>query len=150
MKNRFASIGSFFLLTFMVIYIVLNPSYQRSLQAKYYFEIGEYEDALVLAKEAFSLDVYNRMSSTIMSQSIIALKYKDYIDMARDYSSKIEALATQQVLLDKDRARIRLMCEIMVDSYKKLSPSIITDKELVDTASGYYLKFENLLEKVTQ
>jgi len=150
MSSKALSLLSFFILIFMILYVVLNPSYQKSLQAKYYFETGEYKEALVLAKEAFALDVYNRMSSTIMSQSIIALKYSSYIDEAKKYTEVIEEIANQDFILDKDRAKIRLMCEIMVSSYKKLSPSVVTDKELVNSAGKYYIKFENLLEKVTR
>ncbi len=150
MSSKLLSLIAFLILIFMVLYVVLNPSYQKSLQAKYYFETGEYKEALVLAKEAFSLDVYNRMSSTIMSQSIIALKYKSYIRDAIKYTMMIEEIVNQTNIADKDRAKIKIICEIMVDSYKKLAPSVITDKELVNIASGYYIKFENILEKVTR
>ena len=142
--------GTVILVVLISIYIVLNPSYQKSIQAKYYFETGEYEESLALAKEAFSLDVYNRMSSTIMAQSIISLKYKSYIDEAKNYISMIDEIATHSIITQKDRSKIRLICGIMVDSYIKLSPSVITDKELVKTANKYYLKFEKLLAKVNR
>jgi len=150
MKSKAFSLLFFSLLIFMVLYVVLNPSYQKSIQAKYYFETGEYKEALLLAKEAFALDIYNRMSSTIMSQSLIALKYTKYIENGRKYITVIEEMANKDFILEKDRAKIRLMCGIMVDSYKKLSSSVITDKELVNTADGYYMKFESILEKVNR
>lgn len=134
----------------MWLYFLINPSYQKSIQAKYYYEMGEYKEALVLAKEAFSIDVYNRMSSTIMAQSLTALKYVDYINMGKKYMLNINEIATHESVSDGDRAKIRIICEIMVDSYVKLAPSVITDTELVQSAAEYNSKFEKLLEKVTR
>ncbi|MEA3228209.1 MAG: hypothetical protein U9P38_03960 [Campylobacterota bacterium] len=150
MNTKLISLSALILLSLMIISVVLNPSYQKSIQAKYYFETGEYEEALVLAKEAFAIDVYNRMSSTIMSQSLIALKYKSYIDDGKKYTLEIEKIANKEVILENDRAKIRIICEIMVSSYLKLAPSVVTDKELVKTAGEYYIKFEKLLAKVTR
>jgi tetratricopeptide (TPR) repeat protein len=112
----------------MAIYFMMNPSYQKSLQAKYYYEIGEYEEALSLANESFSMDLYNRMSSTIKAQSIISLKYVKYIKESEKYFKEINKIAIHDVISDAHKAKIRLMCEIMVNSYVKLAPSVITIK----------------------
>jgi hypothetical protein len=69
---------AFLILLFMIVFFVVNPSYEKSIEAKYYYEIGDYKEAQRLAKEAFSLDVYNRMSSTVMAQSAIAMEYLSY------------------------------------------------------------------------
>lgn len=138
------------LVLFMGIYFLANPSYEKSIRSKYYFEMGEYNEALVLAKEAFALDVYNRMASTIMAQSITSLKYVKYIEMAQGYIKEIDTIATHEYISDADRAKIRLICEIMISSYIKLAPSVITDDELVEESAAYYKKFEKLLEKVTR
>jgi len=134
----------------MIVYFIVNPSYQQSLKAKYYFETGDYKQALILSKEAFSLDVYNRMASTITAQSITSLKYVKYIDEAKAYMKTINEIATHEYISDADKARIKMMCEIMTGSYIKLAPSVITDKQLVKDSEMYYKKFEKLLEKVTQ
>ena len=134
----------------MGLYFLINPSYQKSIQAKYYFETAEYKEALSLAKDAFSLDVYNRMASTIMAQSITALKYVSYIEESKEYMNRINEMASQESISDGDKARIRIICEIMVDSYVKLAPSVITDEALVKSAAEYHSQFEKLLEKVTR
>lgn len=131
-------------------YVLFNPSYEKSIKAKYYYEIGEYKEALTLAKEAFSLDVYNRMASTIMAQSITSMKYTAYIDDAKKYMKQINGIAAQDSISNADRAKIRLICEIMISAYIKLAPSVVTDKDLVKDASNYYLGFEKLLEKVNR
>lgn len=137
-------------LAVMGIYFLMNPSYEKSIQAQYYYEIGDYEEAYKFANEAFSIDVYNRMASTIMAQSKTAMKYKKYIEQAKEYMAEINKIAAQDTISDADRARIKMMSEIMVDSYKKLAPSVITDTKLVREAAAYYEDFGKLLEKVNR
>jgi tetratricopeptide (TPR) repeat protein len=134
----------------MAVYFIINPSYQKSIEAKYYFEIGEYEEAYELANEAFSMDVYNRMASTIMAQSTTSLKYVKYINQAKGFLKQINEIAAHESISAADRAKMKIMSEIMVDSYVKLAPSIITDEVLVQDAKKYRDDFKRLLEKVTQ
>ncbi|PHQ88971.1 MAG: hypothetical protein COB42_07785 [Sulfurimonas sp.] len=136
------------LILIMGIYFLVNPSYEKSIRSKYYFEMGEYEEALVLAREAFSLNVYNRMASTVMAQSITSLKYVKYIQMGKAYVTEIDSIATHEFISKADKAKMRLICEIMIDSYIKLAPSVITNESLVHESAILYKKFEQLLEKV--
>ncbi len=137
-------------LLLMGVYVLVNPSYEKSIEAKYHYEMGHYKEAYALASEAFSLDVYNRMASTIMAQSTTSLKYVVYIDQAKEYMKEINAIASQENITDAQRAKIKVMSQIVVDSYVKLAPSVITDKELVEEAAKYHSNFEKLLEKVDQ
>lgn len=135
-------------LTIMSIYFYINPSYQKSVQAKYYYEIGDYKEAYSLAKEAFGLDTYNRMAASIMAGSTTSLKYVDYINDAKKYIRDIGEIASHEIISSADKAKIRLVCDIMLSSYIKLAPSVLTDEELVSEAARYYAKFEKLFEKV--
>ncbi|MDF1876764.1 hypothetical protein JHD47_02920 [Sulfurimonas sp. SAG-AH-194-L11] len=151
MRTRYLfPIVAFSLVGVMLLYFLLNPSYEKSIEAKYYYEIGEYEDAYALASEAFSMDVYNRMASTVMAQSKTSLKYVEYINQAKLYLAQINEIAAHETISGADRVRIKMMSEIMVDSFVKLAPSIITDNELVKEAKKYHDDFEILLEKVTK
>jgi tetratricopeptide (TPR) repeat protein len=134
----------------MGAYFVVNPSYEKSLRAKYYYETGDYKEAYSLAKEAFSLDLYNRMAATIMTQSQTSLKYVSYINDAKKYMKVIDEIALHENISDADKAKIRMICNIMLSAYIKLAPSVITDDELVKQAAQYYNKFEKLLEKVNR
>jgi len=149
MKNK-VLLASFALVTLFVLFVffLINPSYQKSLEAKYYYEIGSYKTAYSLANEAFSLDVYNRMASTIMAQSKTSLKYVAYLNDAKKYMQAIKAMAAEGAITDAQRAKIKMMCSIMIDAYPKLAPSVITNKALVDETKQYYDKFEKLFEKV--
>jgi len=138
------------LIAMMAIYFLINPSYEKSLEAKYFYETGNYKKAYELASEAFSMDVYNRMASTIMAQSKTSMKYQKYIDEAKKYLQEINDIIEQDTISDADRAKIKMMSEIMVDSYVKLAPSVITDKALVEEAKNYYNNFKQILEKVTR
>ena len=144
------SLFAVFTILIMAVYFLVNPSYEKSIKAKYHFEMGEYTEAYSLAQEAFSIDVYNRMAATIMAQSKTSMRYVDYNKQARKYMSQIDEIALHENISEADKAKIRLICEIMIGSYTKLAPSIITDKELVQESAGYYHKFEKLLEKVTR
>ena len=139
-----------FLLFIMAVSFLINPSYEKSIKAKYYYEVGEYSEAYSLAQEAFSIDIYNRMASTVMAQSKTSLRYVKYNKQAKKYMSEIDEIALHEDISESDKAKIRLICEIMIGSYTKLAPSIITDKELVQESANYYHKFEKLLEKVNR
>ncbi len=151
MKNKFTiPLFAFIVLVLMSIYFLVNPSYQKSIEAKYYYETSSYKEAYRLASEAFAIDVYNRMASTIMAQSKTSLKYVDYIDDAKKYMKQIDEIAKHDTLTDADKAKMRLISQVMIDSYVKLAPSVITDIDLVDEARKYYDNFGKLLEKVTK
>ena len=141
---------AFIFLMIMGGYFLVNPSYEKSITAKYYYEIGEYDESYFIAKEAFALNVYNRMASTVMVQSQIALKYVDYINLAEKYMLDINEISLHETVSNADKAKIRIICEIMLGSYVKLAPSVITDKKLVEESAKYYKSFEKLLAKVTK
>ena len=144
------------LLTAALFYFAFNPSYERSFQAKFYYAIGNYPTAYEMAKSAFELDPYNRMAATVMTQSQTALKFVAYIDQAKKYSEQISQIATADTISAADKAKIKLMCEVMIDSFVKISPiqrdgrNIVLDKELVEEAKSYHRQFVTLHEKITQ
>lgn len=129
-------------------YFIINPSYQKSIQAKYYYNTGEYDEALSLAKEAFNMDLYNRMAATIMTQSKASLKYVSYNNDAKKYMDSINEIAGHEIISGADKAKIRMMCKIMISSYAKLAPSVVIDDDLLSNAKKYNDSFEKLLEKV--
>lgn len=66
--------GLFLIFGVMIAGMIFNPSYQKSLEARFYYTIGDYNKAYNLAKEAFEQDLYNRMASAVMIQPQTALK----------------------------------------------------------------------------
>ncbi len=150
---RFSSfwiIVSVALISSMVLYFAFNPSYQRSLEAKFHFTLGDYKEAQELATEAFELNSYNRMAATVMTQSQVAMKFVNYNQQAKSYMERISTMAKGDEVTGADRAKIRTMCVIMIDEYVKISPSVVIDEELVNESAHYYEKFLKLHEKVTR
>ncbi|NLC27237.1 MAG: hypothetical protein GX780_00490 [Campylobacteraceae bacterium] len=129
------SIGLFFL---------GSSSYQDSFQSRVYYFLGDYESAHDLSKRAYESDPYNKMAFTVYSQSIIALKYAAYINQGNDYLSQIDSISTKKEVDEADRSRIKMMSEIMIDSYRALSPSPLTDKKLQENARIMQEKFKSL------
>ena len=131
-------------------YFLFNPSYERSLEAKFYYVVGDYHQSYRLASEAFELNAYNRMASTIMTQSQTAMKFVDYIKEAKSYMAKISKTAQSEGVSDAERARIKMMCEIMIESYEKISATVVTDKALVEEATMYRDKFKKLHHEIAK
>lgn len=137
-------------LLFMGLYFLTNPSYEKSIRAKYHYELGEYKEAYSLAKEAFSLDLYNRMAATIMAGSKTSLKYVKYNEDANKYMQIIDEIAAKENISEADKAKMKIISEIMTGSYIKLAPSVVTDSDLVKEAAQNNKKFEKLLEKLNR
>ena len=144
--TKWLILSVFFVIVMAVV--LLNPSYEKSIEAKYYYSVGDYQEAYTLSKEAFGLDPYNRMASTIMTQAQTALVFVDYIEQAKTYMNEIQAMADQKEISAAHRAKIKMMCEIMMDSYVKMSATVLTDKTLIEEASHYYQEFVKLHDKI--
>ncbi len=129
-------------------YFVLNPSYKISLEAKYYFELGDYKKAYNLALKAYILDPYNRMAFTIKTQSKIAEQWQNFINDANNYFTKINQIANKKYVTQKDKEKIKIMLEILLDEYKLLKPSLLLPQSIKKEAKEKYLKARELYEKL--
>jgi len=132
----------------VVAYFSFNTSYRLSLEAKYFFEIRDYEKAYKLAKEAFILDPYNKMAFSIKTQAKIAEQWQNFINDANNYFKEIEQIANKKNITDKDKLRIKIMLEILLSEYKTLKPSILIPKDLKTEAKIQFLKARELYEKI--
>lgn len=138
------------LLLLMGAYFAFNPSYQLSLESKFYYSIGNYEKAYTLSSEAYEMEPYNRMARSVMVQSKYALRYVQYNEESIEYLDKIRMYAQQKKISRADQMRIKMMCEIMIDKHEKMQPTILIDEDLVDEAKINYDKFKKLHENLTQ
>ncbi len=127
---------------------MLNDSYRLSLEARYYFENGEYNKAYEKSKEAYLLDPYNRMAFTVYTQSQIAKEWQNFLNDADKYFKKIEEIANKDHLNDKERQRVKIMLEILLDEYKNLKPSLLISDDLKNKAKLQYEKAKKIYEKV--
>jgi tetratricopeptide (TPR) repeat protein len=127
---------------------MLNDSYRLSFEAKYFFEIGDYKKAELLAKKAYILEPYNRMAFTVYTQSKIANEWQNYINDAEKYFKKIEIIANKKNITKQDREKVKIMLEIIIDEYKTLTPSLLLPESLKEKAQKMYRKGEKLYENV--
>lgn len=149
MRFNYWIVASIATLIFTFAYFFLNPSYELSLEAKFHYAMGDYKTAQQKATKAFKMNKYNRMASMVMTQSQTAMKFVNYIDEAKKYMSEIAKIASGDGVSDADRAKVKMMCEIMIESYVKIAPTVLTDKELIQEASDYNQKFKKLYDEIT-
>jgi tetratricopeptide (TPR) repeat protein len=133
----------------MVLWMFFHPSYQKSLESRLSYSMGRYDIAYTLAKESFELDPYNRMASTVMAQSQMALKYVRYNELAEKYKKEIHRIAEQKSVTPQDQAKIKMMSQIMIDSYRKNASTVVIDKDLVERAHSNYEQFKMLHDELT-
>lgn len=139
---------SLFIMGFMVIYFILSSSYQDALTAKFYYFMGDFKEASNFAEKALEQDRYNKLASTILSQSKTSLKFLEYSNEANKYLIEIGVIARGDEITKADRIRVKMICEIMIERYKKLSSNVFTDKELAANTKESYEKFLELYEEV--
>ena len=121
-----------------------NSSYQNSIQARIYYFLGNYDSAYKLAKIAYEQDSYNKMANTVMTQSKIAKEYEEYIRQGNKYLAKIDEISSKKDYTKKDKIRVKIMCEIMIDAYSELTPSALIDESLLKSSSKMQKKFIQL------
>jgi hypothetical protein len=148
-KNIYA-FASLLFLAVMALYFYLHPSYRLSLEAKIYYTIGDYDSAYEVASKAYEINSYNTMAFTVMVQSSRANEYRDFIAFAKESYEKIEAISQQEDITKADRIRIKMLAEVVIEKYKRLNSTKLTDKGLIEDAKYYndtFLKlYENLFE----
>lgn len=149
MLKKVLYIVLFVIFSFLIIYFFLfNDSYKKSLQARVYFGLGEYDKAYTLSNEAYLKDPYNRMALTILNASKASLKYEKYIKEAKKYLSDIKKISSKKSITPGELAKIKLICEVMMGQYEKLKPIVIDDGDLVEHSTKEYKKFKKIYEEL--
>lgn len=144
-KKLFTAV--FFIVLFIAIFFFgFSDSYKLSLEARVKYFLGDYQEARVLAKEAFELDPYNKMAFSILAQSKISAKMLDYVEDSNRYLKKIEELTAKKEFSNADKLKIKFYCEIMIDKYQRLSPTVMTDKTLYETCTKQHKKFKEIYD----
>jgi tetratricopeptide (TPR) repeat protein len=146
-KKIFTSV-LFAIIGVIIFFFVFTDSYKLSLKARVKYFTGDYKEARELAKEAFELDPYNKMAFSIVAQSKIAAKMQDYILDSDKYIKKVKDLSLKSDFSESDKIKIKYYCEIMIERYKKLNPTVMTDKDLYNTCTNKYEKFQKIYEEL--
>lgn len=137
-----------FVVGMLLFFFGFNDSYKYSMEARMKYFMGDYEAARALAKKAFDIDPYNKMAFSILAQSKISAEMTDYIKESDHYLQKIEALTHKENFTSRDKLKIKLMTEIMLEKFNKLNPTVLTDKALYAECIKRYKKFKTIHEKL--
>jgi tetratricopeptide (TPR) repeat protein len=138
------------LIFLVILFFGFSDSYKYSLEAKVKYAMGNYEEAMELAKKAFDLDPYNKMSFSILAQSKISIKFLDYIKDGQDYLSQIDFISKKSNLQKSDKIKIRMICEVMIGRFKRLTPTVLTDKLLYEKSQNIYNDFVKIYDNIKE
>lgn len=136
------------ILALLVFFFGFSDSYRYSLEAKVKYAMGDYKEATLLAKKAFDLDPYNKMSFSIIAQSKISIKFLDYIEDGKEYLQTIDRLSKKTNLKTSDKIKIKMMCEVMIGKFKRLTPTVLTEKSLYEKSKKIYEDFVKIYETI--
>jgi len=131
-----------------IFFVGFSDSYKYSVEARIKYTMGEYDEAIKLASKAFELDPYNKMAFSILAQSKISIKFLDYINDAKDYLKQIDKLSKKKNFSEADKVKIKMMTEIMIGRFKKLTPTVMTDKTLYKKSKKLYQEFVKIHENL--
>lgn len=129
------------------LYLETSESYQSSFKAKFYQSIGNYELAHELSQRALELDMYNKQAHAILAQSQNALIIKDYVKQGEEYLAKIRTLS-QSTASAGELERVKLMCEIIINEWERISKIKTEDSELSEQAHKIYENFSRLYKEL--
>jgi len=132
----------------VIFFFVFTDSYRYSIEARIKYTLGDYKEATQLAQKAFELDPYNKMAFSILAQSKISIKFLDYIKDAKEYLKKIETISQKAKVTQRDKIKIKMISEIMIGRFKKLSPTVLTDKKLYQKSKELYKEFFKIHESL--
>jgi len=134
-----------------ILYLILNPSYQKSVEAKLYYSMGEYQVAYKLADEALKMREYNNMAFSIKTKSRLILEFINYNSESDEFFKKIDRIIYSYNSVPRsEKIRIKMMCEVMIGRYEKLSFSLVDDEEIKERAKYNYTKFDTIYKKVKE
>ncbi|MCR4942639.1 MAG: hypothetical protein K5978_07615 [Campylobacter sp.] len=145
-KSSYSVIISVFIIMFCWFFLETNSSYQLAFKARFYQSVGNYEEALKTSQEALQIDPYNKMAMAVQAKSKKAAPLNKYIKTGEEYLETIRKMSESEV--DKaDNARIKLMCEIMIQDYDTIA-NIKVDDELEENAKKTRDNFEKLFNEL--
>jgi hypothetical protein len=88
------------------------------------------------------------MAFTVYTQSKIAQQWVNFLEDADKYFREIETIANKPKITDKEREKVKIMLEILIEEYKTLKPSLLIGEELKLKARQQYEKAKEIYEKV--
>ncbi|WP_169764145.1 hypothetical protein [Campylobacter mucosalis] len=147
MKSKTISVLiAIFIILCCWFYLETNGSYQLAFKARFYQSVGNYQNAYETSKQALKLDTYNKLAMSVFVNSQRALKLEGYVAQGKKFLDDIRKMS-QKGVNSSDKARINMMCEIVINEYYSLSKTNI-DSDLKLEAESIYENFLTLKKEL--
>lgn len=144
-----------FILFFLILcvsiyfYYTLDRSYVLSMEAKKYYNSGDYKEAYELAKKAYDENSYNRMAFTLVVHSKKSIEWEKYIIDTEKYLRFVDELSYQESISKSDKSRIKMICDISIENFTKLKKdSMLIDSALVERAEKLHGRILDINRKL--
>lgn len=147
-KKKVLLLGMTGFIALSFLFLMINPSYQKSIESRFLLFNEEYEEAFRAAKESLIADPYNKMAITVLNRAGSEIEYMRYIEQSKDYMGQIVTIADSKNITRADKLRVKQMCKYMIERYDILKNSRQASKERQEEAFGYFLRFKEIYEEV--
>lgn len=115
------TVGAILFVLFAFFYFSTNSSYSLASEAKAFYDLGKYDEAIELAEIAYKKDNYNRMAFTVITQSKEHKKWLKFIKESKEFLQKATDISNQRVITRGDRYEMKIMAELVMEEYLKLA-----------------------------
>ena len=131
-------------------YLQYNPSYKLSVEAKYYYTIGEYNMAYNLANESLILREYNTMAFHIKTRSGLTLEVIDFNLESEKFEKRIRNILKKNEISRSDKLRTKMMSDVIISKYYNLSLPMVEDEDIKELALKNLIKFKKINKQVVK
>jgi len=132
----------------LVGYLQFNPSYKLSIEAKYYYTIGEYEIAYQIAEKSLRIREYNTMALHIKTRSGATLEVISFNLEAREFLAKIKVIISKTEIGRNDKLRTKMMSDVIISKYYNLKFPMVEDEKIQNLALKFFRKFQKINKQV--
>ena len=134
----------------LVGYLQYNPSYKLSIEAKYYYTIGEYKIAYEIADKSLRLREYNTMAFHIKTRSGATIEVINFNKEAEEFLAKIKIIISKSNIARSDKLRSKMMSDVIISKYYQLKLPLVDDDTIEQTALKFFIKFKKINQQVIE
>jgi len=131
-----------------VAYLQFNPSYKLSIEAKYFYTMGEYDMAYRLADQSLKLSEYNTMAFYVKTRSKLTLEVINFNKEAQEFEDRIRNILKKGSISRYNKLRSKMMSDIIISKYIHLSLPMVEDEEVKNLALKNVKKFKKINSQV--
>ena len=132
----------------LIGYLQYNPSYKLSIEAKYYYTLGEYKIAYQIAEESLRIREYNTMAFHIKTRSGATIEVINFNNEAQEFLANIKEIIAKDKIGRTDKLRTKMMSDVILSKYRNLKLPLVDDEVIKSTALYLFQKFQKIHTQV--